>query len=116
LGSVKTSNLSLSLLVLFSILSSFVEDLLISDLSHFFWVAILYIESVVAFEKDIFGELLCLFALVLLLKIDEGLLGSRDNLDLVWTFTSISRSKIKAYLILCCSEREVLDKQTKVHD
>ena len=100
LGAVEASDLSLGLLVLLSVLRLLVEDLLIADLPHLLWVAVLNIEGVVALEEDVFGELFGSLALVLLLKVDEGLLGSRDNLDLVWSFISSGRAEVDAQLFL----------------
>ena len=116
LGTIKTSNLSLSLLVLLSILSPLVEDLLISDLPHLLGVAVFNIESIIALEEDILRKLFGQLALVLLLKVDEGLSGSRDNLEFVWAITLSCRVEVDSKLFLCGTEWEVLDKQTEVHD
>jgi hypothetical protein len=116
LGAVETSDLSLGLLVLLSVLSLLVEDLLIADLPHLLGVAVLNIEGVVALEEDVFGELFGSLALVLLLEVDESLLGSRDNLDLVWSFISSGRAEVDAQLLLRGAQGEVLDEQAEVHD
>ena len=70
------------MLVLFSLLCLLVEDLLVPDLSHFLWIAVFDIECILLFEKDISGKLFGNFALVLLLKVDKGLLRSGNDLDL----------------------------------
>ena len=93
LRTVQALNLSLSLLVLFSLLSFLVEDFFVPDLPHFFWIAVLDIECILLFEKDISGELFCDLALVLLLKVDEGLLRSFHHLD-SRDFTLTSCAKI----------------------
>ena len=116
LGAIETSNLSLSLLVLFSVLSPLVEDLLISDLPHLLWVAIFNIESIIALEEDILRKLFCQLALVLLLEIDEGLGGSRDDLDFVEPITLSSRIEVDSKLLFSGAEWEIFDEQAKVHD
>lgn len=82
LRTVQPRDLGLSLLVLLAILSLLVEDLLISDLPHLLGIAVLNIESIIALEENILGELLGLLALVLLVEVDESLLGPWHNLDL----------------------------------
>lgn len=116
LGAIETSNLSLSLLVLFSVLSPLVEDFLISDLSHLLWVAIFNIESIIALEEDILSKLFCQLALVLLLEVDEGLGGSRDYLDLVESITLSSRIEVDSKLLFSGTEWKIFDEQTEVHD
>ena len=116
LGPIKASNLSLGLLVLLSFLSPFVEDLLISDLPHLLGVAVFNIESIVALEQDVLGKLFGQLALVLLLEVDEGLGGSWDNLNLVWSITLGGRIEVDSELLLSGSEWEILDEQTEVHD
>jgi hypothetical protein len=93
LRTVQALNLSLSLLVLFSLLSFLVENFFVPDLPHFFRIAVLDIECILLFEKDISGELFCDLALVLLLKVDEGLLRSFHHLD-SRDFTLTSCAKI----------------------
>lgn len=116
LGAIETSNLSLSLLVLFSVLSPLVEDLLISDLPHLLWVAIFNIESIIALEEDILCKLFCQLALVLLLEVDEGLGGSRYDLDFVEPITLSSRIKVNSKLLFSGAEWEIFDEQAEVHD
>lgn len=81
LGSTHVGKLSLALLTAFPLLSTLVEDLLIANGTHFFWIAVLYIESILTLEKDIPCELLGQLALVLFLEVDESLLGVRNDLD-----------------------------------
>lgn len=116
LGPIETSNLGLSLLVLLSFLGPLVEDLLISDLSHLLGVAVFNIESIVALEEDILRKLFGQLALVLLLKVDEGLGGSRNNLDFVWSISLGGRIEVDTELFFSGTEWEVLDEQTEVHD
>ena len=116
LGAIETSNLSLSLLVLFSVLSPLVEDLLISDLPHLLWVAIFNIESIIALEENILCKLFGQLALVLLLEVDEGLGGSWDNLDFVEPITLGSRIEVDSKLFFSGTEWEIFDEQTEVHD
>ena len=116
LGAIETSNLSLSLLVLFSVLSPLVEDLLISDLPHLLWVAIFNIESIIALEEDILRKLFCQLALVLLLEVDEGLSGSRDDLNFVEPITLSSRIEVDSKLLFSGAEWEIFDEQAEVHD
>jgi hypothetical protein len=80
----KTSQLSLSLLVLLLVLGLFVKELLIPDLAHLFGVAVLNVQSILRLEEDILCEFSCKLALVLLLKVDEGLLSARNDLDLIY--------------------------------
>ena len=82
LRSVEASNLGLGLLVLLSILSFLVKDLLISDLPHFLRIAVLDVERIVALEENIFGKLFGKLTLILLLEVDESLGGSWHDLDL----------------------------------
>ena len=116
LGAIETSNLSLSLLVLFSVLSPLVEDLLISDLPHLLWVAIFNIESIITLEEDILRKLFCQLALILLLEVDEGLGGSRDDLDFVEPITLSSRIEVDSKLLFSGAEWEIFDEQAEVHD
>jgi hypothetical protein len=116
LGSIETSNLSLSLLVLFSVLSPLVEDLLISDLPHLLWVAIFNIESIIALEENILRKLFGQLALILLLKVDESLGGSWDNHDFVEPITLSCRIEVDSKLLFSGTEWEIFDEQTEVHD
>lgn len=113
---VEASNLSLGLLVLLSILSLLVKDLLISDLPHLLRIAVLDVERIVTLEKNIFGKLFGKLALVLLLEVDESLGGSWHDLDFGWTVTLSGRIEVDSELFFSCAEWEVLDKQTEVHD
>jgi hypothetical protein len=103
-------------LVLLAILGLLVEYLLISDLPHLFGIAVLNIESVVAFEQHVLGELLGLLALILLLEVDESLLGPWHDLDLLRSLIWIALVEEDPQLLLSGTQREVLDKQTEVHD
>lgn len=116
LGAIKTSNLSLSLLILFSVLSPLIENLLISDLPHLLWVAIFNIEGIIALKEDILRKLFGQLALVLLLEVDKGLGGSRDDLDLVEPITLGSRIEVDSKLLFSGAEWEIFDEQTEVHD
>lgn len=116
LGAIKTSNLGLSLLVLLSLLSPLVEDLLISDLPHLLGVAVLDVECIVALKENIFGKLFGKLALVLLLEVDECLGRSWNNLDFGQTITLGCRIEVDSEFFFSCAEREVLDEQTEVHD
>ena len=82
LRATETSDLLLILLVSFLLLGLSVNELFISDEPHLFGIAILDIKSILTLEKHIPGKVLGHLALILLLKVDEGLLGSRNNLDL----------------------------------
>ena len=103
------------MLVLFSLLSLLVKDFFVPDLPHFFWVAVLDIECILLFEKDISGELFGDLALVLLLEVDEGLLSIRNDLDLR-NFTLASRREVDFELFFCCPKRKVLDEEAEEHD
>ena len=94
LRTVQALNLGLSLLVLFALLSLLVEDLLVPDLSHFLWVAILDVEWILLLEKDISSELFSSLALILLLEVDEGLLSAWHDLDLGDFTTAASLAEI----------------------
>ena len=94
LRTVQALNLGLSLLVLFALLSLLVEDLLVPDLSHFLWVAILDVEWILLLEKDISSEFFGSLALILLLEVDEGLLGAWHDLDLGDFTTAASLAEI----------------------
>jgi hypothetical protein len=81
LRTVQVGDLSLILLVLPFIHSSFVTNLFISKHPHFFRVAVFSVESIRRLEESIPGKLFCKFAVVLLLKVHKGLLGSWNDLD-----------------------------------
>ena len=116
LRTVQALNLGLSLLVLFALLSLLVEDLLVSDLSHFLWIAILDVEWILLLEKDISCKLFGSLALILLLEVDEGLLGAWHDLDLGHFTTAASCAEIDLELLLSGSNWELLDEQAEVHD
>lgn len=112
---IQTSNLSLILLVSLFILSSFVNQLLISDKSHLFWIAVLNIQSELRLEQYIASKIFCHLALILLLKIDEGLLSIRNDLNLS-NLTLTSWREVDFKLFFCCSKGKVLNKKAKEHD
>ena len=113
---VQALNLCLGLLVLFTLLCLLVEDLLVSDLSHFLWIAILDVEWILLLEKDISSKLFGSLALILLLEVDEGLLFAWHDLDLGDFTTAASCAEIDLELFLCGSNWELLDEQAEVHD
>ena len=71
------------LLVLLSLLSLPVIVLLVSDGPHLLGIAVLDVECVLALEEDVPGEVLGHPALVLLLKVDEGLLSAVDQVHAI---------------------------------
>ena len=116
LRTVQALNLGLGLLVLFTLLCLLVEDLLVSDLSHFLWIAILDVEWILLLEKDISSKLFGSLALILLLEVDEGLLSAWHDLDLGHFTTAASCAEIDLELLLSGSNRELFDEQAEVHD
>lgn len=103
------------MLVLLLVLGSFVNELLVSDESHLFGIAVLNIESKLRLEEHITSKVFGHLALVLLLKVDEGLLSIRNDLDLR-NFTLASRREVDFELFFCCPKRKVLDKEAEEHD
>lgn len=69
-------------MVTFFVLGFLVVVLLISDASHLLGVAVLDKEWILRLEEDIFRKLFGILALVLLLEVNESLLGVRNYLDL----------------------------------
>ena len=92
-----------------------IKNLFVSDLSHFLWVTVFDIECVLLLKEDISGELFGDLALVLLLKVYEGLLSSWHYLNLRY-FSLTSRAKIDLEFFFSSSNREIFNEQTKVHD
>lgn len=82
LGATQTSNLLLILLVPLFLLGPSINELFISDESHFLWVAVLHIESILTLEEYISCKIFCHLALVLFLKVNKGLLSARNDLNL----------------------------------
>lgn len=80
MGTIQTRDLSLILLISLSVLSSLVMELLISDLPHLLWIAVLDIESILGFEEHVSGELFRSLTLILFFEIHEGLLSVWNNL------------------------------------
>lgn len=102
-------------MVALPLLGSLVVELLISDLPHLLWIAVLDVEGVLAFEEDISRELFRCLALILLLKIDKGLLSARDHHHLGDLSLTGSR-EIDPELFFSGTWGEVLNKQTEEHD
>ena len=115
LGAVQTCNLRLVLLISLSILSPLVVKLLISDLPHLLWVAVLDVESILGLEEDISGKLLRSLTLVLLFEIDEGLLSVWNDLNL-GHLSLACRGKVNFQFLVGGAWREVFDKETEEHD
>lgn len=97
------------------LLSSFVEDLLIADGTHLLGIAILNVESILTLEEHISCELLCQLTLVLLLKVDEGLLSTWDDFD-PGDLSLTCRLEVDLKFLISSANREVLDEQTEEHD
>jgi len=90
-------------------------QLLISDLPHFLWVAVLHIESVLALEEHIASKLLGCLALILLLKVHEGLLSSWNDHNLGDVSLTCSR-EVDSELFISGTWRKVLDEEAEEHD
>lgn len=115
LRAIETGNLCLILLILLSLLSLPVVELFISDRPHLLWVAVLHVESVLALEEYVSGEVFGQSTLVLLLEVDEGLLRALDHVDSA-DFTLASSREVDLQFFDCRSWREVLDEETEEHD
>lgn len=115
LRTVETGDLGLVLLILLLLHGSLVDGLLVPNCSHLFWVAVLYVKSELRLEENISGKLFGLFALILFLEVDEGLLRSWDDANL-GHFSLTSCREIDLELVFSGSWREVLDEQTEEHD
>lgn len=107
--------MGLVLLVPLPVLGSLVVQLLISDLPHLLWVAVLDVESILGLEEDVSGELLRGLALVLLFEIHEGLLGVRNDLNL-GHLALASRGEVDLQFLLGGTWRKVLDEEAEEHD
>jgi len=105
----------LILLVLFLFLSSLVDNLFVSNETHLLWVAVLNIESKLGLEQHISSKVFGHLALVLLVKVHEGLLGTRNNLDFC-DISLASTGEIDLEFLLSCTRREILDKEAEEHD
>ena len=115
MGTVQTGDLSLVLLVSLSVLSSLIMKLLISDLPHLLWIAVLDVESILGLEEHVSGELLRSLTLILFLEVDEGLLGVWNNLYFGY-LTLASCREVNFQFLVGGAWREVLDKETEEHD
>lgn len=71
LRTIEACYLSLVLLVLLLILSSLIHKLLISNESHFLWVAVFHVESILRLEEHIASKVFGHLALVLLLEVQR---------------------------------------------
>ena len=109
LRTIETGDLGLVLL------GSLVVDLLVSDGPHLFGVAVLHVESVLALEEYISSKLLGQLALVLLLKVDEGLLSALDDVASAH-FTLAAALEVDLELLFSRANREVLDEQAEEHN
>jgi hypothetical protein len=105
----------LVLLVLLLFLGPLVNDLFVPDQSHLLGVAVLDVESKLGLEQDVASEVFGHLALILFVEVHEGLLGSRDDLDL-GDISLTSTREIDLELFLSCARREVLDKEAEEHD
>lgn len=115
LRAVEAGNLSLVLLVLPLVLGSLVHELLISYESHFLWVAVFNVESILRLKKHITSKVFGHLALILLFEVHKGLLGARNDLNLC-DFSLAGRRKVDFQLLFSCSDWEVLDKEAEEHD
>lgn len=115
LRAIETGNLCLILLVLLSFLGLPVVELLISDRPHLLWVTVLNVESVLALEEYVSGEVFGQSALVLLLEVDEGLLCALDHVDTT-DLALASSGEVDLELVDRRSWWEVLDEETEEHD
>ena len=115
LRATQASQLLLVTLALLLLHGSLVDDLFISDESHLLGVAVLNIQSILRLEQHISCKILRHLALVLLLEVHKGLLGSMNDLDLR-DFTLACRGEVDLELVVSGSWREVLDEQTEEHD
>jgi hypothetical protein len=116
LRSIHTLKLGLCGLILLSLLSSLVIQLLISDLSHLLWIAVLDIKSILALEQNVSSKLFRNLALILLFEVDEGLLCSWNHDDSSHFSSLTSCRKIDLQLLFCGAKREVFDEEAKEHD
>lgn len=114
LRATETCDLSLVLAILLLLLSSLVVDLLIANGPHLLGVAILSVQRILSFEQHVSRVFFGNFALVLLLEVDEGLLGSRDHFDTVY-FTLASSGEVESKLVRSSTSWEVLYKETEKH-
>ena len=81
LRAVETGDLCLILLVLLSLLSLPVVELLVSDRSHLLGIAVLDVKSVLTLEEHVSGEVFGHPALILLFEVHECLLCALDHVD-----------------------------------
>ena len=115
MGTVQTGDLSLVLLISLSVLSSLVVKLLVSDLPHLLWIAVLDVESILGLEEHVSGELLRSLTLILFLEVDEGLLGVWNNLYF-GDLTLASCGEVNFQFLISGAWREVFDEETEEHD
>lgn len=98
------------LLVLFLFLSTLVDDLFVSDCSHFLGVAVLNVKSKLTLEQHVASKVFGELALVLLVEVDKGLLRSWNDLDLGYIPLAGS-AEIDLELFFCSARWEVLDEE-----
>lgn len=116
LRTTQTCKLSLTLLVLSLFHGSLITNLFVSENPHFPGIAILCIERIGRLEKCISGKLFGLLAVILLVEVHEGLLGSRNDLDLGDFTTIASRLEIDLEFFISRSNGEVLHEEAEEHD